>query len=731
MKNTNKSIPFLLFFLVFTTFLYAQNKKVESLSNELSNHTQNDTVRVNLLNKLTIEYSTFNNIKAEKLAHEANDLAREIKYKKGEAKSFFLLGKTDVSKSEFDTALKYVLQALKLYENINDTNGISSSYSLLGTISFYKNDTDKALSYYNKALDIAIESKNKKKQADFLSNIGNISYSKGDLKTAVGFYKKSIAIYDSSGNKALALKPLNNIGIIHQRQGRSVEALGYFNKCLTISKAQKTDGYTAVISLNIGAIYFANEQYNKALNYYKESLTLNRALDNKLEMSKCLIALGRIDQIGKEYKKALDYYNEALTINNAIENKSTLYTCHSNIGSLHLEKSQPKIALSHFKTCLDLSLAIENKRTICHSYISLAETNYLLKKYSLAIQEAIKGKQLADDLSLLNSQKEVNIILSKIYEATGKHKKSLKHFKLYKTLNDSLFNKENIEKITQLEYEYKYKQELESANNRELKLTQKVITTNNDLEKSQKNLLLGVISFLVITLILAAIIFFLKLRNVKSKAENIVTEQRLLRSQMTPHFIFNSLSVLQGMILNNEDKKSVSYLSKFSKLLRITLENSRDKTVLLCQELIAVENYLELQNLEVIQPYKYTVLVDDTIDRSLFKIPPMLIQPFIENAIEHAFRNQKENRKIDIHLTFVNKKLICTITDNGIGIDSQTENKTQYKKSLATTITTERLKILSKDFKIDGAISIEDRQKYNEKGTIVTLVIPYKKYMTS
>ncbi len=195
---------------------------------------------------------------------------------------------------------------------------------------------------------------------------------------------------------------------------------------------------------------------------------------------------------------------------------------------------------------------------------------------------------------------------------------------------------------------------------------------------------------------------------------------------MTPHFIFNSLSVLQGMILNKEEKTAISYLSKFSKLLRIILENSREKTVLLSQELIAIENYLALHNIEENEAYKYTLVVDDTIDILSFNIPPMLIQPFIENAIEHAFGTRKDNRKIDIHLKFANSNLICTILDNGIGIDALVKKKNSQKKSLATTITSERLKILSKDFKMEGSMKIEDRINFNEQGTIVTLIIPYK-----
>ena len=157
--------------------------------------------------------------------------------------------------------------------------------------------------------------------------------------------------------------------------------------------------------------------------------------------------------------------------------------------------------------------------------------------------------------------------MSEIYENTSQYKKAFESHQQFKILNDSLLNKENIQRITQLEYEYKYEKELDKAEEREIKLTNTVKDTSENLIKSQRNLLLGIVAFLVISFLLGTVIFFLKLRNEKEKTQNIVIEQKLLRSQMTPHFIFNSLSVLQGMILNKEEKKSVSYLSKFSKLL--------------------------------------------------------------------------------------------------------------------------------------------------------------------
>lgn len=720
------TIAFLLYFLSLPTSGVSQNTMIDSLETRLKNHKENDTIRVNLLNELAHNYSSSDIVKAEEIAIEANNFSKKLKFTRGEAKSFYIYSRIHISKSELDEALDDGIEALKLYNEIGDYNGIASTFSVLGTISFYKNDADKALLYYNKALDMAEKNKNRKMQADVLNNIGNISYIKGDLETAIHIYKKAIAVYDILGDKKGAFYPMNNLAVIYNRQGKSIEALNYFNKCLTINREQKNIVNIAAISLNMATVYSDRQEYEKALDYYKESLRLNKELNNSREASKCLIGLGGIYEASNDYANALDHYSEALAINKEINSTEGLVTSYDNIGSLYLKMGQPKSALNNFKTCLSLSQSIENKRTICNSYISLSETYFVLKEYPKALNHALVGEKLADDLALLPKEKEVNIVLSKIYEATGEFEKSLKHFKIYKQLNDSLFNKENIENIAQIEYEYKYKQELDSANIRELNLAKVVLSTSQDLEKSKQNYLWAIIGFLLTSILLGFIIFYQKLRNIKAKNRQIVTEQKLLRSQMTPHFIFNSLSVLQGMILDKEDKKSVNYLSKFSKLLRITLENSRDKTVLLSQELEAIRNYLALRNLEN-ELYEYTIIVDDAIDKSSIEIPPMLIQPFVENAIEHAFADQPEIKKIDIHLSYLNSNLTCTITDNGIGINSSKATKNHYKKSLATTITSERLKILSEDFKTRGTVIIEDRQKYSEQGTKVTLVIPHKR----
>lgn len=716
---------FLLILLLFiSTISFAQNAEIDSLENVLLHHQADDTTKVNLLNLLADEYANSDINKSHEIAQEANILAKKINYKKGEARSYLRFSYNHLKKSEMVEAEECVLKAEKLYEEINYKEGITRTLICKAKAAFYEKDLEKAKGLYTEVLNIAIEEGDSSRQAKMLNNLGISAYSKGDFDEALLYLKKAQTIREIIGDKGLG--SINNIAVICLNQGRYVEAVSYFNKCLSIYKENNDkDGMIRSMS-NLSAVYYELKQYDKTLKYLDESFILASELENKRHMAGSLMNKGAVYADLKDFPKALDFMSKSLIIIEEINDKSELSACYFQLGDLHLLMKEPELAIENYQTCLDISLSMENKIHMCHSQIGLARAYAELKDYSQALHHALEGEKIAEDLELLAQQKMTADILATIYSETGKYKKAFESHQQFKILNDSLFNQENTEKIVQLEYEYKYKQTLDSAKFRELELIKEVEETEKDLVKSQRNSLLGIIVFLVLILALGFIIFFLRLRNLNTEAKNIMVEQKLLRSQMTPHFIFNSLSVLQGMILNKEDTKAVIYLAKFSKLLRLILENSRDKTVSLDQELMAVETYLSLQNIEETYPYIYTVLINDNIDKTKFGIPPMLIQPFIENAIEHAFGNQKENREIDIHLNFINEKLICTIKDNGKGIDSKKENANDNKKSLATAITSERLKSLSKEFKMKGSISIEDRSKYNEQGTIVTLVIPYK-----
>jgi sensor histidine kinase YesM len=249
---------------------------------------------------------------------------------------------------------------------------------------------------------------------------------------------------------------------------------------------------------------------------------------------------------------------------------------------------------------------------------------------------------------------------------------------------------------------------------------------NKQLDDSKKEKLWLVIILLGIIIALLSALYLYKYKNIKMAHDNVLAEQKLLRSQMTPHFVFNSLSVLQGMILNKEEQKSAKYLSKFSRLLRLILENSREKLVPLSQELETIQNYVDLRNMKGSSPVLLNINIDESVSSKSLLVPPMLIQPFIENAIVHGFADNSEKSTIDIEISLKQKQLKCIIKDNGIGLEATKNKVKKDKKSLSTQITSERLSILSKELKVAGKVVIIDRKQNSEHGTEVQLILPYK-----
>ncbi len=725
MNLTTKYFLALVSFLFFAVNIQSQNKKIDSLKNELSIHKERDTTRVKTLNKLAFLYYRIDTNKTIIYIEEAEKLSDSLDFKKGKGKAIFIRGVVQMSLSNFDDAIAYYDQSEKLYAEAGFKIGVSNCYSGKGNVYNYQGDYEKALVYYNKALQIEEEIGITKNIPHHMYNIGLVYYYTGKYDEALISFNKVYEIYSEKKDEFRTLKTLNVIGLVYQTQGNYPYALKQHYKSLEIAKKLKDSSNISISLNNIGTIYIKQENYDKALEILEKALAIMKIKKNKKGIAATKNNIASVYIKKEENLKAIKYLKESLEINREISAKDQIVNSLNGLGDVHVSLKKYIDANNFYEEARNINIQIENQEGLSYSYLGIADSYMEQKKYNQALSNALNSLEISNKLNLLDYQRDAHEILAEIYKIKGEYKTAFNSYKQFKKLNDSLFNKKNIEKIAQLEYEYKYKQKLDSVSIKELILTKTLTATNKDLEKSQRNYLRAIIGVLLVSILLGAIIFFLKFRNIKSETQNIVIEQKLLRSQMTPHFIFNSLSVLQGMILNKEEKKSISYLSKFSKLLRIILENSRYKTVFLSQELIAIENYLALHNLEN-ESYKYTILVDSIIDKSIFKIPPMLIQPFIENAIEHAFGNQKGDKMIDIKLSYSNNSLSCVIIDNGIGIDAQKKKKKQHKESLSTTITSERLKILSKDFKTNGSVTIQDRKKYKEQGTIVTLIIPHK-----
>ncbi|MCL9805821.1 histidine kinase [Flavobacterium amniphilum] len=213
--------------------------------------------------------------------------------------------------------------------------------------------------------------------------------------------------------------------------------------------------------------------------------------------------------------------------------------------------------------------------------------------------------------------------------------------------------------------------------------------------------------------------------------ELVFSQLENLRSQMNPHFIFNALNSIQEYIITNEKETASTFLVKFSRLIRIYLEHSRESEVMLDEELKALYLYLELEKDRFEDVLEYSVDVSEEINPAITKIPSLFIQPYVENALKHGLLHKKENRKLDIIFSMNQKKdsLICSITDNGIGrIASEVLNgkRGHQHQSFATSANQKRVELINKTRTKKTSVAVEDLYDANQVsiGTKVIITIP-------
>jgi sensor histidine kinase YesM len=206
------------------------------------------------------------------------------------------------------------------------------------------------------------------------------------------------------------------------------------------------------------------------------------------------------------------------------------------------------------------------------------------------------------------------------------------------------------------------------------------------------------------------------------------TEMKALHSQMNPHFIFNCLNSIREMILNNENRQASHYLSKFAQLIRITLDNSTKPFISLKNTLDYLQRYLEMEKIRT-DHFTYSIEVDEELQAEEIFLPPMLIQPFIENAIWHG---QQLNKQMWLTIQFLirQNELICIVEDDGIGIETSLKNKgVNNHHSVGIANIRHRIQLLNEKYDLKSAVLVEDKSVLhgkNETGTKVTLYLPLK-----
>ena len=620
---------------------------------------------------------------------------------------------TNAQNNQIDS-LKRILRVTKVdTSKVNHYNTIADLYKEI--------DPDSTLFYAQKAAFLSTKTRYNFGLATAFTNKGNASIILGNYPVAIHYFKNAQTEFQTSlkqnpdkkhYKKGLA-RSYSSAGVVYYEQSDYVLALKNYEKALQLyQEIDEKQGISKVLN-NIGTVYKSQQIYPKALYYLKEAYKIQVSLGEK-NAPITLTNIGVIYFELGEYQNAIEYYKKAEKGFEKSENKRGFALLNNYLGDYYTKQNNTAAALGYYQKSLASYEEIQNK---FGASLALFNIGLLLQnqhKYSEALPFALKSLAYAKEVGVQDQTFHTEKLLSELYESLNDSKTALAHYKNYITARDSIHNQETNMKFARAEMSYELKKKealLSEAHKREIQLV-----------------VFSILGGLL--LIVLGLVIYNRMqvkRQLTLKKEVAEYEQKALHLQMNPHFVFNCLSSISSFIVQNGTDSALKYLSKFSKLMRLTLEYSKGSLIPIDKEIESLQNYLELEQLRFHDKFEFEIQSTENVEFNM-GLPPLLIQPFVENAILHGMVPKEGKGKISVNFDVQKEQLICTITDDGIGLSESKllkENSVTAHQSMALDITKKRLKIMESITSKSAKIEIVELSSAQQKtGTKVTLYLP-------
>ncbi len=611
------------------------------------------------------------------------------------------------------------IDSLKNILETGDSQQIINSYLALSEIYFYtKPDTSEY--YLKKALKQTEKSNDLKKQAQINIKIGILHNERGNINNAKSYFLKALKLAKTLNDTSLLLSSKGNIGNCHLNLNEYNKAITIYTEVIELAEKNKNIIVSAIAYGALGNLYLIKNDYDKALYYYQISEEKFKKLHNSNGIALSLMNIATVYSNTEKYKEAIPNYIEAnklFILNNNLLNSAK---CISGIAKIYSKLNNYSKAVFYEKKALETYKKTDAKMDISYAYSMIGQNYMNLKKYHTAL--IFLDSALKTNINERNYGKleQVTNKIINCYDSLGDYRKAYEYSKLHKSFYDSVFNIESESRFSELEIKFETKKR-----EQELELVKK----NQELfQKESRNrliLLISISSFIILVLIILVLVYNRK--KLKTEIKQSELENKLLRVQMNPHFIFNALSSIENFMYKNDLKSSSIYIAEFSKLMRLILESSGKELIPLNQEIKILNYYTDFQKLRVNYPLNFTIQISDNIDIENCLIPPMIIQPFIENSIKHGFNEKIQEPTINLTFELKNNFIFVEIKDNGVGFN-HSEQKDKKHHSLAVKITKERiLKMANKKNDKDVLLNIQDLNDIDSElhGTKITFKIPY------
>ncbi len=606
-------------------------------------------------------------------------------------------------------------------------NEVEVSQLIDSTRMYWRSDLKKAQAFAYEALE-ECDTTNYELYAECVKNQGVIYYFDNKPDSAIAQYEAALALFKKANSNIGISKVLNNLGIIEMEQGKYKNALSYYNQSYELALSIKDTISIIKTRLNVANIYYTLGNYTKCLesslqlkNYFSKSTSIRTKAAYYELIYSTYQAFSDVENYKLYAEKALHLYE---SVNDSI-----------GIATVYTNMANGYESFNDFRAAIDLNinaLKIFSNQNYSVGMIYVLNglgNNYRnTKEYELSTKYFLKAYQKA---LVDNNKLQVRDCANEIY-INALIQEDLISARTYQSIYDSINNVIIEEKIHAKIADYQVKYETVEKEQEIQKLTsdkkqQELILIN---EKKNKLLILIIAVFVLFVGVCVFVCYRVRQRRKRMELRRSKTEieNKLLRTQMNPHFLFNSLNSIQNFILTNEKQKACNYLSSFSKLIRNILENSRKTLIPLDDELETLEKYLSLEQLRFKDKLRYSFEINPDMDTSEFSIPPMILQPYIENAIIHGIAPKQDGGliKISIKENVENNTLECCIEDNGIGRqEAGKKEKLTKSQSLGMLVTRERLKQLYNNKETKNDVVITDLYSNGlAAGTKVKIILP-------
>lgn len=546
-------------------------------------------------------------------------------------------------------------------------------------------------------------------------------------------FKKSITYHNTALKKAQEIGyvegqivSLNYMGVTYRRHDDIRNAINRHQEALSIARRIRNPSIHIKTSISIaensiGNIYLQLKQYDLALNQFKTAIKIQKETNNLRGLAINYQNIGNAQEESGRLEEALENYKKSLKYNLLGNDEKGKIICTNSISGILIKQGKYQEAYKLLEPILPLAIKGGNDYYISKSYNSLGWAQLHVNKLKEADKSLQEGLRIAIQNDYKSNQLKSYEYISVLKERTKNYKEALTYFKKFK--EGETYNEKNVLYVNDLII--KYENEMKSSQIRNLAKQNEI--TKLKLTRNRNILITTLVTLALLSVVLYSVY---RQRLLNNEKKILMLEHEALQSQMNPHFIFNALNSIKLYIINNEQKNAVYYLNKFSKLIRNILEASKIKEVSLKEELKTMALYMSIENIRLSNEVTYREKISDGLNIDIIKVPPLILQPFLENAIWHGLQSKKGKKEVVLSIEKTSNNYIkIDIVDNGIGRDAALKRKagkSLNRRSIGIDLTKERLQNFASEYKNNYSLEYFDLKDNvgSPMGTKVSLKIP-------